>query len=119
MKGKARIWTYGIFMWRAGRDFPLYCFMAMEKAVHILNGKCFSDGGNIAMVFAIKHPDRVERLILNGANLNMGGVKRTIQIPIEVGYKMAKRFISLPIKMRKNSIGQYSNSCLKHKVSPK
>lgn len=28
----------------------------------------FSDGGNIAMIFAIKHPDRVNRLILNGAN---------------------------------------------------
>ncbi len=52
----------------------------------------FSDGGNIAMIFAIKHPDRVNRLILNGANLNAGGVKRTVQIPIEVGYKMAKRF---------------------------
>lgn len=52
----------------------------------------FSDGGNIAMIFAIKHPDRVNRLILNGANLNAGGVKRTVQIPIELGYKMAKRF---------------------------
>ena len=52
----------------------------------------FSDGGNIAMVFAIHHPDRVNRLILNGANLNAGGVKRTTQIPIEIGYRIAKRF---------------------------
>lgn len=29
----------------------------------------FSDGGNIAMVFALAHPERVGRLILNGANL--------------------------------------------------
>ena len=27
----------------------------------------FSDGGNIAMIFAIQYPDRVNRLILNGA----------------------------------------------------
>lgn len=52
----------------------------------------FSDGGNIAMVFAIQYPDRVNRLILNGANLNADGVKRTTQIPIEIGYKIARKF---------------------------
>lgn len=52
----------------------------------------FSDGANIAMVFAIRHPDRVDRLILNGANLNAGGVKRSTQIPIEIGYRIARAF---------------------------
>ncbi len=52
----------------------------------------FSDGGNIAMIFALRHPVRVNRLILNGANLNAEGVKRTTQIPIEIGYRIAKRF---------------------------
>lgn len=52
----------------------------------------FSDGGNIAMVFAINYPDRVNKLILNGANLNASGVKRTVQIPIEIGYRIAQRF---------------------------
>jgi len=52
----------------------------------------FSDGANIAMVFAIRHPDRVDRLILNGANLNAGGVKRSVQIPIELGYRIARCF---------------------------
>lgn len=60
----------------------------IEKA-HLLG---FSDGGNIAMVFAMQHPDRVNRLILNGANLSADGVKRTTQIPIEIGYKIARRF---------------------------
>ena len=60
----------------------------IEKA-HLLG---FSDGGNIAMVFAIQYPNRVNRLILNGANLNADGVKRTIQIPIEIGYKIARKF---------------------------
>ncbi len=63
----------------------LLCFMnghRIEKA-HLLG---FSDGGNIAMVFAMKYPDRVDRLILNGANLNPEGVKRSTQIPIEIGY---------------------------------
>lgn len=60
----------------------------IEKA-HLLG---FSDGANIAMIFALKYPDRVDRLILNGANLNPKGVKRSTQIPIEIGYKIANRF---------------------------
>lgn len=69
----------------------LLCFMDdhhIERA-HLLG---FSDGGNIAMVFAIQHPNRVDRLILNGANLNASGVKRSTQIPIEIGYCIAKLF---------------------------
>ena len=58
----------------------------IEKA-HLLG---FSDGGNIAMVFALAHPERVDKLILNGANLEASGVKRKIQIPIEIGYRIAK-----------------------------
>ena len=38
----------------------------------------FSDGGNIAMIFAMKYPDRVNRLILNGANLDAKGVKPSV-----------------------------------------
>ena len=60
----------------------------IEKA-HILG---FSDGGNIAMIFVMKYPERVDRLILNGANLNAKGVRRRTQIPIEIGYRIAKRF---------------------------
>ena len=69
----------------------LYMFMTahgIEKA-HILG---FSDGGNIALIFALRHPDMVERLILNGANIDPSGVKRRTQIPIELGYRIASRF---------------------------
>ena len=52
----------------------------------------FSDGGNIAMIFAMRYPERVDRLILNGANLDAGGVKWTTQLPIEAGYRIAKCF---------------------------
>ena len=60
----------------------------IEKA-HILG---FSDGGNIAMIFTMKYPERVNRLILDGANLDAKGVRRSIQIPIEIGYRLAKLF---------------------------
>lgn len=59
------------------------------KKAHLLG---FSDGGNIAMIFAIRFPERVDRLILNGANLNASGVKQSVQIPIEIGYRIAKIF---------------------------
>lgn len=52
----------------------------------------FSDGANIAMKFALKYPERVNALILNGGNLDTKGVKRSIQIPIEIGYRFAKLF---------------------------
>lgn len=52
----------------------------------------FSDGGNIALIFALRYPERVDRLILNGANLNASGVRRSVQLPIEIGYRIAKQF---------------------------
>ncbi|MBO7579731.1 MAG: alpha/beta fold hydrolase [Prevotella sp.] len=71
----------------------------MEKA-HLLG---FSDGGNIAMVFALNYPERVGKLILNGANLDASGVKRKIQIPIEIGYRIAKLFAGRSPKAQKNA----------------
>lgn len=52
----------------------------------------FSDGGNIALTLAVNDPGRVDRLILNGANLNPGGVKPSVQIPIVLGYRFASFF---------------------------
>ena len=80
----------------------LLCFMdehQIEKA-HLLG---FSDGGNIALVFAIQYPERVGRLILNGANLFPGGVKRSVQIPIEIGYRIAKLFSGRSDAARSNA----------------
>lgn len=38
----------------------------------------FSDGGNIALIFALKYPGYIDRLILNGANLNPFGMKPSV-----------------------------------------
>lgn len=72
---------------------------AIEKA-DILG---FSDGGNIAMVFAMKYPQRVGRLILDGANLDTGGVRRSIQLSIDFGYFMAKLFARKDSEARKKA----------------
>ena len=73
--------------------------LGIEKA-HLLG---FSDGGNIAMVFALRHPERVERLILNGANLDARGVKIGVQLPIEVGYRIARLFARRNAKALRNA----------------
>ena len=58
----------------------------------------FSDGGNIALAFALDHPERVDRLILNGANLDPSGVKPSVQIPIVLGYGLAAALAPLSPK---------------------
>ncbi len=63
----------------------------------------FSDGANIAMKFAMSHPEMIKALILNGGNLNADGVKRTVQLPIEIGYKIAKRFAEKSPEAEKNA----------------
>lgn len=46
----------------------------------------FSDGGNIALIFTILHPQYVDRLILNGANLNPWGMKAGVFKNIYLAY---------------------------------
>lgn len=46
----------------------------------------FSDGANIALLFALKYPEYVEKLVLNGADLYPSGVKLSTQVPIVLGW---------------------------------
>lgn len=80
----------------------LHDFMDEQSIVKaILLG--FSDGGNIALTFALKYPERVEKLILNGANLFPSGVKPLYQWPIEIGYHIAKMFSKKSEKAQRNT----------------
>lgn len=63
----------------------------------------FSDGGNIALTFALKYPDRVVRMIVDGANLFPSGVKPLYQWPIEIGYRIAKHFAKKSEKAKQNA----------------
>lgn len=55
----------------------------------------FSDGANVAMKFALRYPTHVRALILNGGNYDATGVKRSVQFPIEVGYRLCCFFFTL------------------------
>ena len=57
--------------------------LGIQKA-HILG---FSDGGNLAIKFALMFPTYVDKLILNGANVEMfAGMKPHFQLPVCAAY---------------------------------
>lgn len=78
--------------------YDFFCEKGIKKA-HILG---FSDGANIALEFTLKHPESVEKLILNGGNLCPSGIKRTTQFPIELGYKISGFFAKKSASALKN-----------------
>ena len=71
----------------------------IEKA-HLLG---FSDGGNIALTFALNYPERIEKMIVDGANLFPSGVKPLYQWPIELGYHIANLFAKKSEKAKSNT----------------
>ena len=74
-----------------------------EKSIERAIVLGFSDGGNIALTFALKYPVRIEKLILNGANLFPSGVKPLYQRPIEIGYRIARLFSKKSEKAKQNA----------------
>ncbi len=61
-----------------------------------------ADGGNIALIFALKYPGYVDRLILNGANLNPFGMKPSVLADV------AREYVGVVGKLwlQKSGIGQ-------------
>ncbi len=66
----------------------------------------FSDGGNIALIFALKYPGYVDRLILNGANLNPFGMKFSVlaSVALEYAYVTGKLMIHKQETMRQKEL---------------
>ena len=52
----------------------------IEKC-HLLG---FSDGGNVALIFALKYPQYIEKLVLNGANLEPEGLKNSLRMKLRL-----------------------------------
>lgn len=60
-------------------DIPAVMKAAGVEKAHILG---FSDGGNVALIFAIKYPRMVDKLILSGANSDPGGIRMKYALPM-------------------------------------
>lgn len=61
----------------------------------------FSDGANIALTFTLRWPEYVEKLVLNGGNLDPKGVKAWVQAPICLGYALTGLFAPFDPKARR------------------
>ena len=55
------------------------------------------------MLFALRHPELVEKLILNGGNLSPSGIRPSVQLPIELGYRIARLFAGRSPEARKHA----------------
>lgn len=71
---------------RAAED--LYDFMR-EKNIEKADILGFSDGANIAILFALKHQNMINKLILNGGNLFLSGIKKEVIKEITENYRHA------------------------------
>ena len=76
-----------------------------EQGLKRVNLLGFSDGGNIALTFALRHPERVRRLVLNGANQTPRGVKAWVQLPVVLGYQIASRLKSPKARTNAEMLG--------------
>lgn len=72
---------------RMSDDLYAFCVSHDISRANILG---FSDGANIALLFAIKHPKMVERLVLNGGNLFPMGLKPNVLNEIASDYYRIK-----------------------------
>lgn len=71
-----------------------------EKGIEKADILGFSDGGNIALLFALRYPEKIRRLILNGANLYPSGMKTWIVIPIWAAYGITSLFARYSKKIK-------------------
>ena len=82
--GASESGAHGLSFDQMAQDLKTVLDARGVKKAHILG---FSDGGNLAIKFALTYPAYVDKLILNGANIEMfGGIKPHIQLPVYAGY---------------------------------
>lgn len=102
--GKSKRGNKEITILQAAEDLKNFLDEKKMTSIHLLG---FSDGGNIALVFALKYPSYVKTLILNGANLSPAGVKVSVQFPVVCEYLLVSAIASVKkeLKQKKEILG--------------
>ena len=59
-----------------------------EQKIEKANILGFSDGGNIALIFASEYPEKVIKLIANGANTKHSGIKHLVHLAMLFRYML-------------------------------
>ncbi|MBO3095897.1 alpha/beta fold hydrolase [Cellulomonas dongxiuzhuiae] len=60
----------------------------------------FSDGGNVALELAVRHPGRIRRLVVVGANLFPAGMSRTMRAVGRVGHGLLSALARVVPRLR-------------------
>lgn len=82
--GASEAGTRGLSFELMAQDLKTLLDMLGIKKAYVLG---FSDGGNLAIKFALMFPAYVDKLILNGANVEMfAGMKPYFQMPVCAAY---------------------------------
>lgn len=68
------------------------------ESAHVLG---YSDGGNTALTLALRRPERVRSLIVNGANLDPAGLGWTFRVPATLAWLAAGAFAPLSSRVRR------------------
>ena len=102
--GKSERGDKEITILQAAEDLKKFLDEKKMTRIHLLG---FSDGGNIALVFALKYPSYVKTLLLNGANLSPARVKVSIQFPIACAYLLVSAIAAVKkdLKQKKEILG--------------
>lgn len=87
-------------IWQFAED--LHDFMDEKgiKKAHILG---FSDGGNIGLCYALRYPEYIEKLIVDGANLYLEGLKEWVREEILEAYEKESKWAGISEEARKNA----------------
>ncbi len=81
--GKSGFGESSVSLGAMAMDLENLCDYLGYKKINILG---FSDGANIAMIFAVKNPDMVDKLILVGGNTDFSGFTFVTGLMIMLGY---------------------------------
>jgi len=84
--GKSPRGTAPLTLGQFARDLAGFMDGLGIESAHILG---FSDGANVALLFALDHPERVRSLVLNGGNLFPDGLTEQTRREIDEEYQAA------------------------------
>lgn len=60
-------------------------------------------GGNVALAFALENPERVRRLVLNGVNLDLQGLKTGARLDLLARHRLASRLAGWDPRARRRA----------------
>ena len=89
----------GVTLGRMSDDLARVLAALGVERTHLVG---FSDGANVALHFALDHPEQLGRLVLMGGNLCPAGVKFLSQLPCEVGAWLCRRLAPVSAQARRN-----------------